>query len=219
HDTTLVKTINALKRRENPKYALELLEKMASLVAPIMRAHKMKVGVLTEFCPKNPNLLGLNVNHGMKICVRLRPAGGERGFYPLEFCLGTLLHELTHNFYGPHDDKFYKFLDSLKNEYYTLVASGFTGEGFNSKGHILGSRGNNSNYHNLTQAEVRLKALKAAQNRKTSFSTPIHSTNLSGRKLGTFNNSSLAGKIKSKNSLKTLIREAAERRAADAKWC
>jgi hypothetical protein len=48
-----------------------------------------------------------------QIKVRLRPAGQLSSFYPFEFVLGTLLHELVHNEFGPHDQKFYKLLDSI----------------------------------------------------------------------------------------------------------
>lgn len=40
-------------------------------------AHKWKVGMLEEFMPSEAGLLGLNMNGGMKIKVRLRPPADE----------------------------------------------------------------------------------------------------------------------------------------------
>ena len=68
---------------------------------------------LAEFFPKDPNLLGININHGQRICVRLRPARNEAAFLPYEHILGTLLHELTHIVHGPHQAPFYKLLDEI----------------------------------------------------------------------------------------------------------
>ena len=50
----------------------------------------------------------------------------------------TTLPKLTHNVHGPHDEKFYKFLTELEDEYEALKRSGYSGEGFYSKGHRLG---------------------------------------------------------------------------------
>lgn len=63
--------------------------------------------------PSNPGLLGLNIDGGKEVRIRLRYNGRERDFYPYESILGTLLHELTHNEHGPHDAKFYKLLDEI----------------------------------------------------------------------------------------------------------
>lgn len=73
--------------------ALQTLRKVASLVKPIMRQRGWKVGVLTEFYPQETNLLGLNVNKGQRICLRLRYPGDERQFLPVEEVTDTMLHE------------------------------------------------------------------------------------------------------------------------------
>ncbi len=73
--------------------ALHMLRKIASLVKPIMRQRGWRVGVLKEFWPEEKNLLGLNVNAGQNICLRLRYAGDERQFMPLERVTDTMLHE------------------------------------------------------------------------------------------------------------------------------
>ncbi len=69
-------------------------------------------------------LQGLNVGGGggatQEIKVRVRKPGSESTFYPYDFILGTMLHEITHNVHGPHDAAFYKMLDTL-----TEVWSGY----------------------------------------------------------------------------------------------
>lgn len=81
------------KHRPREAEALQTLRKVASLVKPMMRQRGWKVGVLTEFFPQENNLLGINVNKGQRICLRLRYAGDERHFLPLEQVTDTMLHE------------------------------------------------------------------------------------------------------------------------------
>ena len=100
--------------------ARKLLEKLHADVKPLMRKYRWRVGKLTEFVPKDKNLLGLNVNSGAKICIRLRLPDDLTTFFPWEHIVGTMLHELTHNNIAPHNDKFYKFLDNLWEEYEAL---------------------------------------------------------------------------------------------------
>lgn len=81
------------RTRPREAEALQTLRKVASLVKPIMRQRGWKVGVLTEFYPPERNLLGLNIDKGQKICLRLRYPGDERQFLPLEEVTDTMLHE------------------------------------------------------------------------------------------------------------------------------
>ena len=81
------------RSRPREAEALQTLRKVASLVKPIMRQRGWKVGVLTEFYPQERNLLGLNINQGQKICLRLRYPGDERQFLPVEEVTDTMLHE------------------------------------------------------------------------------------------------------------------------------
>ncbi|KAF9532087.1 WLM domain-containing protein [Crepidotus variabilis] len=103
----------------------------------------------------------LDINGGQKILVRLRYAGSSDAFLPQEQVVGTMLHELTHNVHGPHDDKFYKFLAGLQDEYDDLQRSGYAGEGFYSEGKRLGGV-----THNLPPHLARAKALEAAEKRR-----------------------------------------------------
>lgn len=84
--------------------------------------------------------VGLNVNRGSKICVRLRYAGDKTQFMPFEAVLDTFLHELSHNVHGPHDEKFHALWDQLRSELEDLIRKGYTGEGFLGRGHVLGGR-------------------------------------------------------------------------------
>jgi hypothetical protein len=80
------------KQRPREAEALLMLRKVASLVKPIMRQRGWKVGMLCEFYPQR-HLLGLNVNRGEKICLRLRHASDQSQFLRMEEVLDTMLHE------------------------------------------------------------------------------------------------------------------------------
>ncbi|GAA5977631.1 hypothetical protein JCM5350_002300 [Sporobolomyces pararoseus] len=154
-----------LKSQPDSDKALELLRKIHSKVKPIMKAHGWVLPVLAEFFPKNPNLLGININRGQKICIRLRPAHDPHSFLPLEEeLIGTMLHELTHNHRGPHDDIFNKFLDGLWKEYDSLAAKGYTGEGFLGSGRRVGE--GISHDSGLSMRESREKALKTFEEKE-----------------------------------------------------
>lgn len=81
------------RARPRAAEALVMLQKIASLVKPIMRQRGWTVGVLSEFWPDEQQLLGLNVNRGHRICLRLRYAVDERQFLPLLEVTDTMLHE------------------------------------------------------------------------------------------------------------------------------
>ncbi|KAL1718410.1 WLM domain-containing protein [Schizophyllum commune] len=134
-----VRTITHLKDRPRGDEALDMLKRVASLAKPIMRKRNWHLPTLGEFLPDDPNLL--DVNRGHQIFLRLRPAANPSTFYDLEFVMGTMLHELTHNHRGPHDEVFYKYLDGLEDEYAALKRSGYAGEGFYSRGRVLGGPG------------------------------------------------------------------------------
>jgi DNA-dependent metalloprotease WSS1 len=80
------------------------------------------------------------VNKGQKIYLRLRYPGDQNQFLPQEQVVDTMLHELSHNVHGPHDDKFNALWNQLREEYEGLVRKGYTGEGFLSQGRQLGGK-------------------------------------------------------------------------------
>ena len=49
---------------------------------------------------------------------------------------------LTHNVFGPHDEKFHMLWNELRDEHEALTRKGYTGEGFLSPGHQLGGSSN-----------------------------------------------------------------------------
>ena len=53
-----VKSFTHLKNRPHADRALRILQRIASLVKPIMRKHEWVLPVLSEFFPENPSLLG-----------------------------------------------------------------------------------------------------------------------------------------------------------------
>ncbi|PNS19097.1 hypothetical protein CAC42_1833 [Sphaceloma murrayae] len=137
-EDSLIRSYEHLTGLPDPSEALHRLRKIASLVKPIMRKRGWHVGTLTEFLPEDPRLLGLNINHGHKICVRLRFSHRPSSFLTIEQCVDTMLHELSHIVFGPHDAKFHALWDELRSEHETLLLKGYTGEGFLTKGHKLG---------------------------------------------------------------------------------
>lgn len=114
--------------------ARALLKKLSEVVYPLMIKHKWTVPLLSEFLPSNPNLLGLNVNRGQEIRIRLRHPHDIKRFLEYEDLVGTMLHELTHNVIGPHNADFYKFLDDLNDEFDTISADGHARHGFHAFG-------------------------------------------------------------------------------------
>eukprot|EP00811_Abedinium_folium_P024205 NODE_3397_length_2044_cov_9.010955.p1 GENE.NODE_3397_length_2044_cov_9.010955~~NODE_3397_length_2044_cov_9.010955.p1 ORF type:complete len:653 (+),score=199.56 NODE_3397_length_2044_cov_9.010955:185-1960(+) len=113
-----------------PYEAEQLLQKLATDpgIIEIMKTRQFKVGVFTEMSPAeaqkrmaqrgtpNMDLLGYNQNHGDMIVLRLR-TDNVKGFRPYHDLINTLIHELTHNVWGPHDDKFWKLYGELKAQY------------------------------------------------------------------------------------------------------
>jgi len=114
--------------------------------------------------------IGLNVDRGRKICLRLRYPGDKTQFLPLEQVADTMLHELAHNVHGPHDEKFHALWNKLRDEHMSLSMKGYTGEGFLSEGHRLGGR-------TMPMEEARRIARVAAEKRRTLNAS-------SGRRLG-----------------------------------
>lgn len=111
----IAKTVE-LSSMPNPQLARDLLERLRAATAKVMTNRKWKVGVLKEFYPKNKGLLGLNVNRGQSIMIRLREGVDQFSFLPWHSLLGTLVHELTHNEIGEHSAEFYKAVDKLYDE-------------------------------------------------------------------------------------------------------
>lgn len=154
--------------------ALTLLRRVASTVKPIMRKRGWRVQILAEFLPPEGNLLGLNINRGYKICIRLRYHNNTDLFLPLEQIVDTMLHELSHNKWGEHDHKFHALWDELRDEHETLIRKGYTGEGFMGAGQRLGGG------QPPTERALRELARAGAEKRRTMSTLSAGS----GRRLG-----------------------------------
>ncbi|TVU12244.1 hypothetical protein EJB05_45877, partial [Eragrostis curvula] len=198
--------IRALKTKPEAAAARALLDRVARQVQPIMRRHKWRVKVLSEFSPRNPRLLGLNVGAGVEVKLRLRRAGRDYDFIPYEEVLDTMLHELCHNQRGPHDAQFYKLWDELRKECEELVSKGITGsgQGFDGTGRRLGGFTVHPPPPSLRQATL-AAAQKRARNGALLPSGP--------RKLG--GNSDIMSAL----SPVQAAAMAAERRMHDDLWC
>ncbi|XP_061373117.1 DNA-dependent metalloprotease WSS1-like [Gastrolobium bilobum] len=161
NDLNKVWEIKPLKRIGEDE-ARKILEKVAKQVQPIMRKRKWKVKVLSEFCPANPSLLGLNIGPGAEVKLRLRKPNREWDFFPYEQILDTMLHELCHNENGPHNAQFYNLLDEIRKECEELMVKGIsgTGKGFDLSGRRLGGFS-----HQPPLLALRQTALTAAENR------------------------------------------------------
>lgn len=160
--------------------ALTLLRKVASTVKPIMRKRGWRVQILAEFLPPEGNLLGLNINRGYKICIRLRYHNNTDLFLPLEQIVDTMLHELSHNKWGEHDGRFHALWDELREEHETLVRKGYTGDGFMSEGRRLGGFGGSGGGRPPTERDLRELARVGAEKRRTMSTLSAGS----GRRLG-----------------------------------
>ena len=98
--------IEPLAHLPNPAAARELLTRLANdpAIKHVMRKHQFAVGLLTELAPhEQPHLLGLNVNAGQAIKLRLRTDRYD-GFRTYKDVRRVLCHELTHNVWGDHDN-------------------------------------------------------------------------------------------------------------------
>ncbi|KAK9269168.1 hypothetical protein L1049_000937 [Liquidambar formosana] len=142
--------------------ARKILERIAKQVQPIMRKHKWRVKLLSEFCPNNRSLLGLNVGGGVQVKLRLRRPNRDWDFFPYDQILDTMLHELCHNAHGPHNANFYKLWDEIRKECEELMAKGIsgTGHGFDLPGRRLGGFSRQPSLSSLRQT-----ALAAAEKR------------------------------------------------------
>ncbi|KAK7270601.1 hypothetical protein RJT34_25893 [Clitoria ternatea] len=193
-------------RRIGEDEARNILEKVAKQVQPIMRKRRWKVNVLSEFCPSNPSLLGLNIGPGAEIKLRLRRPNRDWDFFPYEQILDTMLHELCHNQHGPHNAQFYNLLDEIRKECEELMVKGIsgTGKGFDLQGRRLGGFSQPPPLSTLRQTTL-AAAESRAHHRALLPSGPQY--------LGGDNN------IKSALSPIQAAAMAAERRLHDDMWC
>jgi hypothetical protein len=94
---------------------------------------------------------------------------------PLEQVTDTLLHELSHIVFGPHDHNFNNLWNELRDEHQSLLAKGYTGEGFLGSGQKLGGK-------RIPLDEMRRQARIAAEKRAKSINLNAGGHRLGGHK-------------------------------------
>ena len=108
--------------------ALQMLQRIAYLVKPIMKKHRWKIGVLGEYWPSNRNLMGTNWDNGQTIRLRLRHPLAEEKFLSIEEVIDVMLHELAHIAHRNHEAPFYCLWNELRCEFFQLVLNGYTAD-------------------------------------------------------------------------------------------
>lgn len=147
-----INAITYLKYKPNSQYAFHLLEDINNSVALLMNENGLKVSVLAEFYPKQKNLLGLNLNHGYKIMLRLRQPYDDSQFLSRDEIIDTMIHELTHNKIGPHNAAFKKLMNELCGRQYIIETLGLT-YNFLGVGKRLGGKNIGGKY-NIRQQRI-----------------------------------------------------------------
>ncbi|KAI8092803.1 WLM domain-containing protein [Halteromyces radiatus] len=112
------------KEQEKARQLLERLRDDRGIQA-IMTQRRWSVGELTELTPFETSILGYNRNAGQLIAIRLR-TDDLSGFRHYDSIRKVLLHELTHNVWGDHDDNFHKLNRQLNKD---VVALDWTSHG------------------------------------------------------------------------------------------
>uniref|UniRef100_A0A7S3A0P2 Uncharacterized protein n=1 Tax=Rhodosorus marinus TaxID=101924 RepID=A0A7S3A0P2_9RHOD len=113
-------TLSALHDEPQAKALLERLASDRGVMA-VMQKHQWTVGALKEMYPKGKVgvdpvcVLGLNVNKGAEIQIRLR-TDDLRGFRTYYKLLDVVFHELSHNVHSDHNREFYDLMNQLKRE-------------------------------------------------------------------------------------------------------
>ncbi|KAI8989438.1 WLM domain-containing protein [Pilobolus umbonatus] len=104
-----------------PDKAYRLLERLRDDrgIQAIMKDRQWSVGELIELTPFEASILGYNRNAGQLIAVRLR-TDDLSGFRHYDSIRKVLLHELTHNVWQEHDDRFHALNRQLNKDVISL---------------------------------------------------------------------------------------------------
>ncbi|ORX54952.1 WLM-domain-containing protein [Hesseltinella vesiculosa] len=172
--------ITVLPEFQGQDKARKLLERLRDDrgIQGIMQHYKWSVGELAELSPFEHAILGYNRNAGERIALRLR-TDDLSGFRHYDTIRKVLLHELTHNVWGDHDENFHKLNRQLNKDVITMdvtfggrtlqaVGPHFEPEeeeetGLASGSHRLGGQGTIP----ISIAERRERAVQAAMYRLT----------------------------------------------------
>ncbi|KAF7725438.1 hypothetical protein EC973_009612 [Apophysomyces ossiformis] len=119
--------ITVLEEFPESESARRLLERLRDDrgIRAIMQQRQWSVGELTELTPFETGILGYNRNQGQLIAIRLR-TNDLSGFRHYDSIRKVLLHELTHNVWSEHDDRFHALNRQLNKD---VVALDWTAHG------------------------------------------------------------------------------------------
>jgi DNA-dependent metalloprotease WSS1 len=208
--------MKVLTKMPRSDQAMDTMKRIADQVKPLCVKYKWTVRSFEEFFPDNNGLLGMNVNWGQKIFVRLR--SGHDDFMLYERVLATMLHELTHMEHGNHSADFYRFLDALTDECDALIRKGIRGSNMPWQGEGKSLGGSNGA---ITAADPKAAAAAAAERRARAAGIMMGS---GGQRLGGHGSicggSCSSGTAKpTPETLRKLRLSAAQRRLADNQTC
>ena len=108
--------ISHLKELEKDYVAVEILNRLVELTAPLLKRRKWKVKKLMEFFPEQESLFGTNENKGDVISIRLRHPKDISVFLEWSMILKTMCHELAQS---NHELEFFQLMSKIEMEVQT----------------------------------------------------------------------------------------------------
>ncbi|KAF3179844.1 hypothetical protein TWF225_007511 [Orbilia oligospora] len=147
------KNINFIEPLKGPDHeiAMNILERVAAIVYPIMKKHNIIVMKLEEF-PPNKEFWGRNFNAGEVIQLVLKNRNGS--WLPISMIQSVMLHELAHNTEMNHSRRFHAVRLRYVAELEELKRKGYTGEGFWGKGNSLDPSVNLTNDRQIPEEDL-----------------------------------------------------------------
>jgi hypothetical protein len=129
----LINFIKPLPGASSPT-AENILNRVAAICYPFMKAHMILVQSLEEF-PYNTEFVGRNFNAGEVIQLVLKDRNGR--WLPQKMVEMVMVHELAHCKQMNHSKAFWKVRDAYAVELKGLWGQGYTGEGLWGRGRDL----------------------------------------------------------------------------------
>ena len=119
------------------EFALDFLNRIAAICAPVMKANHLAIMSLEEYEP-NLEFVGRNFNAGEVIQLVLKaPYTGH--WLPFRHVQMVMMHELAHCKQMNHSGAFWKIRNQYADELRDLWKKGYTGDGIWGRGRLLAS--------------------------------------------------------------------------------